>query len=325
MRQIRLAPRRETLGLMGVHHRFPDARAARCRYRAALERLESRELLAGGVGHGVGVPPPTSEYYADVVPAPKPALTVTPGSIWDDATFWQYGPAADQQLWVLVPPDPNGKLDLIVHSGGFRRGSPSEAGVYGQFDLARGTTVVSIGYRLLGQSAWPAPVDDVAEGIDQGVRLVQTLTGNRISDITETGLSAGGTALALINYSDRYPTTAVQPNRIITVSAPLEEDAVSPARRDDRFRYTEALRWSRIVPTSKVPITLMGTPGDPIAIERGQTSNVRQFARYLQKYDIGVKTYFDPHDPGHHGSVTVDLPQYPDVAAAFGRAEGFVG
>jgi acetyl esterase/lipase len=191
--------------------------------------------------------------------------------------------------------------------------------------MDRGTTIVSIGYRLLEEVPWPAPVDDIAEGIDDGFQVAQALTGDRITDVTETGLSAGGTALALINYSPNYPTTTVRPNRIITVSAPLETDAVSPGKLSFGFRYTNALKWRGIIPKAKVPITLMGTPGDPIAIEKGKISNIGQFADYLQRHDVPVETYFDPHDPGHHGSVSWDLLQYPDVAAAVQWAQDYNG
>jgi hypothetical protein len=59
-------------------------------------------------------------------------LISTPGSvgssssIWSDATVYQYGPDPEQQLWILGPPNPNGKLDLIVHSGGFHEGDPTK-------------------------------------------------------------------------------------------------------------------------------------------------------------------------------------------------------
>jgi acetyl esterase/lipase len=143
------------------------------------------------------------------------------GSLWANASIYQYGPYPEQQLWVLMPPSPSGKLDLIVHAGGLHHGGPTDVTPFAQFDLERGTTVVSIGYRLLDDWPWPAPIDDIAAGIDDVVQVAGALTGGTITDVTETGLSAGGTALALINYSPEYPTTTVRPDRIVTVSAPL--------------------------------------------------------------------------------------------------------
>ena len=64
---------------------------------------------------------------------------------------------------------PTGKLDLIVHGGGFPHGAARPPPVrYAQFDIDEGTTVVSIGYRLLKNWPWPAPVNDIAHGLDEG-------------------------------------------------------------------------------------------------------------------------------------------------------------
>jgi acetyl esterase/lipase len=293
------------------------------RHQPTIEGLEHRQLLSGAVEARNAFGPTPSDYYTQPVPVATPAEFSAP--IWANATVYQYGPNSEQQLWALVPPSPNGKLDLLVHAGGFHRGKATSVTPFAQFDLARGTTVVSIGYRLLDDTRWPAPVDDIAEGIDEGFRVAQALTGDRISDITETGLSAGGTAVALINYSPDYPTTTVRPDRIITVSAPLVTDAVSPARASFGFRYTDALRWGDTAPKARIPITLMGTPGDPIAIERDGISNMGQFADYLGRFHVKVETYFDPHDPGHHGSVSRDLLRYHDVASALDTAQGLNG
>src|SRR5262249_8242986 len=260
--------------------RWPDGcparTVARRRYRPAIDGLERRQLLAGAVADQQAFAPTPSEYCPQPVPIAPPVEWNSTSPIWADAATYQYGPDPREQLWLLVPPNPSGKLDLIVHAGGLNHGDPANVVPYAQFDMARGTTVVSVGYRLLDDTPWPAPVDDIAEGLDDGCQLAQALTGDRISDVTETGLSAGRTALALINYSAQYPTTTIRPDRIITVSAPLMTDAVSPGRISFGFRYTEALRWGDVV-KSRVPITLMGTPNDPVAIECNGISNIGQF------------------------------------------------
>jgi acetyl esterase/lipase len=272
-----------------------------------------------------GLAPATSAYYPQPIPISHPTNIVFPSPIWDSARSYQYGPFPEQQLWVFLPAHPNGRLNLIVHGGGLREGSPTSLGIDGfaQLDLDEGTTLVSIGYRLLDNSVWPAPVDDIAKGIGDGYEIAQKLTRNRITDITETGLSAGGTALALINYSPDYPTTAVRPNRLVTISAPLETNASSPAKRSDGFRYTGALRWDRVIPKTRVPITLMGTPGDPVAMESSKVSTIDEFARYLKRHGVKVATYFDPYSHGVHGSIAADFLVHPDVEAALERAYSF--
>jgi acetyl esterase/lipase len=270
-------------------------------------------------------PPSSSDYYPQPFPILDPTGIVSPNPIWNSALAYQYGPYPDQRLWVFVPPDPSGSLDLIVHAGGFRHGSPTSVEIDGfaQLDLSRGTTVVSIGYRLLNSAAWPAPIDDIATGIDDGYQIAQNLSGNRITDVTETGLSAGGTALALINYSPSYPTTTVRPSRLITISAPLETDASSPAKPLNGFRYTSALRWDGVTPKARIPITLMGTHGDPVAIESGRVSTIGEFSRYLRMHGVRVATYFDPHGRGNHGSIAGDFLLYPDVESALLEAYAF--
>jgi acetyl esterase/lipase len=261
------------------------------------------------------------------MPISPPSGIVLPSPIWDKALVYQYGPFPEQQLWVFVPTHPSGRLNLIVHSGGFHHGAPTAGEINGfaQLDLDEGTTVVSIGYRLLDTSVWPAPVDDIAKGMDDGYAIAQKLTGHRITDVIETGLSAGGTALALINYSPDYPTTTFRPDRLITISAPLEANASSPAKPNDGFRYTGVLRWDGIDPKTRVPITLMATPGDPVAIESDRVSTIGEFANYLRRNGVKVATYFDPYSYGVHGSIAGDFLVHPDVEAALKRAYSFGG
>ncbi len=308
-----------------------DSRRRRPARRArALEPLETRSLLSGGAA-----PPALAPGLAPIVPAPpqyypQPRAVSDPGAlvstdpIWQTARAYQFGPDPQQQLWVMLPADPTGQVDLIVHSGGFHKGqvTSGEINPYAHVDLAQGIAVVSVGYRLLGNATWPAPVDDVAVGIDESLPIVQSLIGRPVTDITETGLSAGGTALALINYSPSYPATTVQPNRIITVSAPLERNATTQHRAIDGFRYSSELTWPK-PPRSHVPITLMGTPDDPIAQQNARVSTIGEFSDYLRRYGVRVATFFDHHNPGEHGSVSPDMPIYPDVAAAYRRALTF--
>ena len=173
------------------------------------------------------------------MPIAPPVELNSSSPVWADATTYQYGPDPMSNYGRRA-----GQPDRQAGPDRPRRRLPprdsADVVPYAQFDTALGTTVVSIGYRLLDDTPWPAPVDDIAEGLDDGFQLAQALTGGRISDVTETGLSAGGTALALINYSPDYPTTTVRPDRIITVSAPLMTDAVSPGNRSFGFRYTDA-------------------------------------------------------------------------------------
>jgi acetyl esterase/lipase len=308
-----------------------QGRRARAFHPVVRDVLESRTMPSLPV---LSIPPDRQApaeaplpYYPQAIPISDPSSIGFTNPTGDNALGYQYGPFPDQQLWVFVPPHPNGRLDLLVHGGGFRRGDPIFPGIDGfvQLDLDRGTTLVSIGYRELDTWAWPAPVDDIARGIDDGYKIAQNLPGNRITDITETGLSAGGTALALINYSAKYPTTMVRPDRIITISAPLETNASAPARPVYGFRRPSIVWWNGVSPKAKIPITLMGTPGDPVATESHQFSTIKEFASYLRRHGVSVATYFDPHGHGRHGSVASDFLVDPDVKAALLQADSYNG
>lgn len=265
-----------------------------------------------------------SGYYPQPVLVARPSGPGSADAPWSRARVYQYGPDPDQQLWVLVPPDPNGRLDLMVHPGGLSGGEPTDVGLFAQLDLQRGTTVVSIGYRKLDRWPWPVPVTDIARGIDYGYRIAQNLTGQRITDVTEMGFSAGGSALVLINYSKSYPTTKIRPNRLITVSAPLDRKDVSPAKPSTGFRYTSALEWGRNIPKAAIPITLMGTHGDPVALENGRVSNIRTFSKYLARFGVPFQVYYDPYTFGSHGSIGQDL-MYPEIQSALAGAQYFNG
>ena len=69
----------------------------------------------------------------------------------------------------------------------------------------------------------------------------------------------------------------------------------------------------------------MGTPGDPVAIERDGISAIGRIRGLLEQSNVACETYFDPYDPGHHGSVSWDVMQYPDVGSAVERARNFDG
>jgi hypothetical protein len=102
-------------------------------------------------------------------------------------------------------------------------------------------------------------------------------------------------------------------------------DAVRAGRPKGGLRYSKALDWGRDLPKANIPITLMGTRGDPVALEKPDASNIREFARYLKRNNISVNTYRNPHDRGQHGRTAQDFQQYPDVAAALGRAYDYRG
>jgi acetyl esterase/lipase len=301
-------------------------RRAKAFHPVVQDALESRtmpSLPVPSLAPDPRVPADASlQYYPQAIPISDPSGIVFTNPTWEGALAYQYGPSPDQQLWVFVPPDPNGRLDLLVHGGGFRRGAPIFPGIDGfaQLDLDQGTTLISIGYRKLDTSAWPTPVEDIAVGIDDGYQIAQNLTGNRITDITETGVSAGGTAVALINYSAKYPTTMVRPNRIITISAPFETNAAAPAQPVHGFRRPSLVWWNGVIPKARIPITLMGTPGDPVATESHQFSTIQVLASDLRRHGVSVATYFDPHGHGRHGSVASDFLVDPDVKAALQEA-----
>jgi acetyl esterase/lipase len=79
---------------------------------------------------------------------------------------------------------------LLLHGGGWRGGDRSFMHGYAKALAAMGFTALAVQYRLLGQAAWPSPLDDVATAV-AWTRDNAKMLGVRSDRIVLEGFSAG--------------------------------------------------------------------------------------------------------------------------------------
>ena len=92
-----------------------------------------------------------------------------------------YGPRGESLTTALI----------LLHGGGWRNGSRKAMAEYARALAAHGFFVVAAEYRLLGEAAWPAPLDDVKDVI-RWVRAHAEEYGIDPQKIALEGFSAGG-------------------------------------------------------------------------------------------------------------------------------------
>ena len=102
-----------------------------------------------------------------------------------------FGPDPYQRLAVFAPPQPDGRVLLFWHGGGWTSGYKEWMGFMAPSFTAAGVTFVSAGYRLAPQHAFPAGLDDCLAAL--------AWVRERVSErIFIGGHSAGGHYAALI-------------------------------------------------------------------------------------------------------------------------------
>lgn len=90
---------------------------------------------------------------------------------------------------------------LVLHGGGWRVGGPEHMHPRCQALSEQGFTVIAIEYRLLGEAAWPAPLDDVRTAV-RWARANADELGVEPDRITLKGHSAGAHLSLLTAYTD---------------------------------------------------------------------------------------------------------------------------
>lgn len=90
---------------------------------------------------------------------------------------------------------------LVLHGGGWRVGSAEGMHPRCEALSERGFTVIAVEYRLLGEAAWPAPLDDVRAAVRwAGANAVEL--GVEPDRIVLQGHSAGGHLSLLAGYTE---------------------------------------------------------------------------------------------------------------------------
>jgi acetyl esterase/lipase len=135
-----------------------------------------------------------------------------------------FGQAGGRELRLdLYRPDGEPKaLILMVHGGGWRRGSRQGIAAYGPVFARLGFAVMAAEYRLLGEAPWPAQLDDVKAAAAWAEAKAGEL-GVPAGRIVLFGFSAGG-HLALLAADDIKGRAAA----VVALFTPVELVTAAP-------------------------------------------------------------------------------------------------
>lgn len=105
----------------------------------------------------------------------------------------------ERNFFELYSPREKNGVAVVVHGGGFTRGSVSSKNTLTlvEFFLSRGYTVANLEYRLCPEVKWPTPLRDIENGVKRVFKYLKDVKGNSIY----VGSSAGATAGAILIYS----------------------------------------------------------------------------------------------------------------------------
>ncbi|HEX2558532.1 alpha/beta hydrolase [Phenylobacterium sp.] len=132
-----------------------------------------------------------------------------------EIVFAQAG-GRDLRLDLFRPDGEPRAIILMVHGGGWRRGSREGIAAYGRVFARLGFVTVAAEYRLLDEAPWPAQLDDVEAAVMWAARNTDNL-GAPAGRMALLGFSAGG-HLALLAADDLKDQVAA----VIALFPPVE-------------------------------------------------------------------------------------------------------
>ncbi len=135
--------------------------------------------------------------------------------VQNEIVFGQGG-GRDLHLDLFQPAQAAKALVLMVHGGGWRRGSPEGIAAYATVLARLGFAAATAEYRLLDEAPWPAQLDDVKAAVAWAVDNAPHL-GVPSGRIVVLGFSAGG-HLALLAADDMKGQVAA----VVALFPPVE-------------------------------------------------------------------------------------------------------
>ncbi len=234
-----------------------------------------------------------------------------------------YGNDPAQRLDVYLPAHASGRVIVMVHGGGWRRGDKAMANVVDNklaHWSAQGDVFVSIDYRMLPQADVAQQVRDVAAAVTYVQRHASEWGGDP-ADLVLMGHSAGAHLVALLS-ADPTAAVGVQPWRATVAldSAALDVPAIMRGRHlplyDDAFG-TDPANWRALSPvqqlTARAPPMLLVCSSE----RRDSCPAARAFAAAAQRLRVRAEVLPQPRS---HGEINVELGQpgaYTDAVDAF--------
>ncbi|MBS0224984.1 MAG: alpha/beta hydrolase [Proteobacteria bacterium] len=234
-----------------------------------------------------------------------------------------YGSDPAQRLDVYLPAHASGRIIVMVHGGGWRRGDKAMGNVVDN-KLAhwstRGDILVSVDYRMLPQADVAQQARDVAAALVYVQRHAREWSGDP-ANLVLMGHSAGAHLVALLS-SDPSLAPGARPWRatVSLDSAALDVPTIMQGRHlslyDDAFGRDPA-NWRALSPlqqlTAKAPPMLLVCSSQ----RRDSCPASRAFADAAQR--LKVRTQVLPQDLSH-GQINTELGlpgAYTDAVDAF--------
>jgi len=230
------------------------------------------------------------------LPQPKQA-----GSISAQFDGIVYNNATGKKLDFCKVPDgvPVRSVAIVfIHGGGFKSGNRGQMKGYCELFARGGFTSVTIDYRLSGEAAYPAAVDDV-NGAISWLKAAAPGEGFSSSKIALVGYSAGGSlALMAGKKAPLKPAGRVSVAGITDFRAAIDETPHAALKRDLRAFLGDA------DPLSVSPIEKVNADVAPVFFFHGKKDNivpVMQSVRMAKKLESnGVKQLLRIYDDAGH-------------------------
>lgn len=226
---------------------------------------------------------------------------------------------------------------LVLHGGGWRAGGPEHMHPRCEVLAERGFAVIAIEYRLLGEAAWPAPLDDVRAAI-RWTRTHAKDLGVEPDRIALQGHSAGAhlSLLAAYTADDDTRVAAVTalypPVGFYAGAAPQPDPETGRPPRPPRREDGRAPAWMLLADSededlvrSVSPIDLISSACPPTMIVQGTDDSMVGYrssvAFHQALLDAGVAADLHlHHGVGHEFDAAPTLTTtVQDAVAAFYR------
>jgi acetyl esterase/lipase len=235
----------------------------------------------------------------------------------------RYGPSVDQEADLHLPATPRPPVVCLLHGGFWRtpHGRDQMSAIADDL-VSRGLAVWNLEYRRLGtpRAGWPAPMDDVAAGIDHLAQLSVGGVDLNLDRVTVVGHSAGGHLALWVGGHNR--SRSVQSPRVRVLAAvglaPIADlahayetkvggEAVAellggtPSQHPERCRAASPIE---MLPLRVRQLILHGTADDVVPIDLSRRySRAAEAAgdtvEFVELSGTGHMEYLDPSSEAH--------------------------
>jgi arylformamidase len=216
---------------------------------------------------------------------------------------FEYGAGPYQRLAVARPAQPDGRVLLFWHGGGWTSGYKEWMLFMAPALNAAGVTFVSAGYRLAPQHVFPAAVDDCVRAVDWVLRN-GALHGGDPHELFIGGHSAGGHYAALLAVDDAWLKSIGKPRSIVRgclpISAVFEFGAGSGLSMRPRFLGPDPASETRASPRRMLDdaappfLIAYGTRDFPHLVAQGArfAAALRQIGADVDELPLADRSHF---------------------------------